>query len=125
MLLVSRTRGNRLESVTQHISKLRGLGFGNELVASFENEWKSLEADGFDVYGVYTGQTGSTLDGMRACVICSKNSTSLHWRKVITPSMDSAAIYSVCSDCDSQYVETALKQKALGRLLKERNTRPS
>jgi hypothetical protein len=114
-----------LNSLSEHVARLQSLGFDDNSITSFTKEWKSLEADGYDVYGVYTGAAGSTTDGERACIICSKNPSTLQWKRVITPSMDSAAIFSVCHDCDSQYVEVALRQKALGRLLKERNTRPN
>jgi hypothetical protein len=122
---VAKTCAEWLALMELHLAKIQELGFGKNLVDSFEHEWKSLEADGFDVYAIYTGLAGTSNEGLKACIICSKDSANLQWKKVITPSMDSAAIYSVCQDCDSQYVEVALRQKALGRLLKERNTRPN
>lgn len=76
------------------------------------------------MYAMYTGNEGSALEGKAACVVCSKKSFPLRWEKVITPSQDSAAVYTVCTDCDAAYVDVAIRQKALGRLLKERNTRP-
>ena len=75
------------------------------------------------MYAIYTGADGSALEGKAGCIICSKSASGLRWEKVITPSQDSAAIYSVCSNCDAQYVDAAIRQKALGRLLKHRNTR--
>lgn len=92
---------------------------------SFSVHWKALADEGYEMYAMYTGADGSALEGRKGCVICSKNDSDLHWEKVVTPSQDSAAIYSVCKGCDEQYVETAIRQKALGRLLKERNTRPT
>lgn len=112
-------------SKEDHLSGLKSLGFAAEMIASFDKEWKALESEGYEMYAMYLGSAGSTLEGKAACIICSKNSFPLEWRKVVTPSQDSAAIYSVCGECDAHYVETAIRQKALGRLLKERNTRPT
>lgn len=112
-------------SKDDHISRIRALGFDGASIEAFENMWKPLAGDGYEMYAMYTGVAGSPLEEKAACVICSKRSFPLKWEKVITPSQDSAAIYTVCSACDAEYVETAIRQKALGRLLKERNTRPS
>jgi hypothetical protein len=112
-------------SLDEHVARLHLFGFDQEMVELFSKEWRVLADDGYEMNAMYTGADGCTLGGKKACVICSKSDFSLHWKKVITPSQDSAAIYSVCKDCDDQYVETAIRQKALGRLLKERNTRPS
>ena len=109
----------------EHGTRIQSLGFDQQMVESFSKSWKALADEGYEMYAMYTGIDGSALEGKKACVICSKNDSDLRWEKVITPSQDSAAIYSVCKDCDDQYVETAIRQKALGRLLKERNTRPS
>ncbi|HKU48628.1 MAG TPA: hypothetical protein VJP79_01635 [Nitrososphaera sp.] len=114
-----------MPSKEEHINRLQSLGFDGSLLALFEELWKPLETDGYEMYAMYTGSEKSPLEGKGACAICSKNSAGLRWEKVITPSQDSAALYLVCSSCDSQYVEAALRQKALGRLLKERNTRPT
>ena len=112
-------------SLDDHAARLQSLGFDANMVESFSQHWKPLADEGYEMYAIYTGADGSALEGKKGCVICSKNDSSLRWEKVITPSQDSAAIYSVCKGCDDQYVETAIKQKALGRLLKERNTRPT
>lgn len=114
-----------MSSLEEHAVRLQSLGFDGAMAESFAKEWKALADEGYEMYAMYTGSDGSTLEGKRACVICSKNDSGLRWEKVITPSQDSAAIYSVCKGCDDQYVETAIRQKALGRLLKERNTRPT
>lgn len=108
-----------------HVSRLRSLGFDSSSIESFSTLWKPLEADGYEMYAMYTGADGSPLEDRPACVVCSKKSFPLRWEKVITPSQDSAAIYTVCTGCDSEYVDVAIRQKALGRLLKERNTRPT
>lgn len=114
-----------MPSKEEHITKLQTLGFEQDMLSSFEELWKPLEVDGYEMYAMYTGVEKSPLEGRASCAICSKSSAGLRWEKVITPSQDSVALYVVCSTCDSQYVDTALKQKALGRLLKERNTRPT
>ena len=114
-----------MPSKEEHVSKLIGLGFDASILESFEKLWSPLESDGYDMYAMYTGAERSALDGKAACIICSKSAEGLRWQKVVTPSQDSAALYLVCSYCDSLYVEAALRQKALGRLLKERNTRPT
>lgn len=112
-------------SKEHHVSRLQSLGLGEDMQETFLSEWDSLQTDGYEMYAMYTGADGSSLEGKAGCAICSKGTSGLHWRKVITPSQDSAALYLVCGDCDAQYIEAALKQKALGRLLKERNTRPT
>jgi hypothetical protein len=109
----------------EHMAQLKSLGFDDQMVEAFAKAWDPLEKDSYEMYAMYTGASGSALEDKPGCVICSKNSSGLRWEKVITPSQDSAAIYSVCSSCDEQYVDTAIRQKALGRLLKERNTRPN
>ena len=109
----------------EHASRIQSLGFEVSMAESFSKEWKALADEGYEMYALYTGADGTTLEGKRGCVICSKSDSGLHWEKVITPSQDSAAIYCVCKGCEDQYVETAIRQKALGRLLKERNTRPT
>ena len=119
------TRGSWLDTLNDHVARLRALGFDEEMITTFSKEWGAFEKDGYEMYGLYTGASGSDREGKSSCIICSKKSDGLQWHKVTTPSMDSAALYSVCQECDSVYVETALKQKALGRLLKERNTRPT
>lgn len=112
-------------SVEEHSARLQLLGFDGAMVESFSKQWKPLADEGYEMYAMYTGIDGSILEGKKGCVICSKNDSSLRWEKVITPSQDSAAVYSVCKSCDDQYVETAIRQKALGRLLRDRNTRPT
>jgi hypothetical protein len=112
-------------SLEEHSARLRSLGFDAQMVESFLKQWKPLADDSYEMYAMYTGADGSALEGKKGCVICSKSDSGLRWEKVVTPSQDSAAIYSVCKGCDDQYVETAIRQKALGRLLKERNTRPT
>ncbi|HXV46800.1 MAG TPA: hypothetical protein VD736_09015 [Nitrososphaera sp.] len=114
-----------MPSMEEHATRLHSLGFDHAMIESFSEHWKPLVDEGYEMYAMYTGADGSALEGRRACVICSKSDSGLRWEKVITPSQDSAAVYSVCKGCDDQYVETAIRQKALGRLLKERNTRPS
>lgn len=114
-----------MSSLEEHAARLQSLGFDGQMAELFSKEWKVLADDGYEMYAMYTGSDGSALEGKKACVICSKSDSGLHWEKVITPSQDSAAIYCVCRGCDDQYVETAIRQKALGRLLKERNTRPT
>jgi hypothetical protein len=111
-------------SLSDHSSLLQELGFDSGSIESFASMWRPLQDDGYEMYAMYTGADGSALEGKAACVVCSKRSFPLRWEKVITPSQDSAAVYTVCTSCDAEYVETAIKQKALGRLLKERNTRP-
>jgi hypothetical protein len=113
-----------MSSLEEHATRLLSLGFDRPMAESFSKEWKALADEGYEMYAMYTGSEGSALEGKRACAICSKSDSELRWEKVITPSQDSAAIYSVCKSCDNQYVEAAIRQKALGRLLKERNTRP-
>jgi hypothetical protein len=112
-------------SLDDHSSRLQELGFDRSSIESFASMWKPLQDDSYEMYAMYTGADGSAFEGRAACVICSKKSFPLRWEKVITPSQDSAAVYTVCDACDAEYVETAIRQKALGRLLKERNTRPS
>lgn len=107
------------------MSKLQSLGFNSDMIESFAKKWEPLERELYEMYAMYTGAHGSPLSERASCVICSKNNGSLRWESVVTPSQDSAVVYSVCDDCDRQYVETAIRQKALGRLLKERNTRPA
>lgn len=114
-----------MPSREEHVAKLHALGFDDSMVRTFDELWKPLELDGYEMYALYTGVERSPLESKGACAICSKSEAGLRWEKVITPSQDSAALYLVCSTCDSQYVDVALRQKALGRLLKERNTRPS
>ena len=114
-----------MPSLEEHAAWLQSLGFDHAMVESFSKNWNPLADEGFEMYAMYTGTEGSAMEGKKSCVICSKSDSGLHWQKVITPSQDSAAIYCVCKGCDDQYVETAIRQKALGRLLKERNTRPS
>ena len=114
-----------MPSLEEHAMRIRSLGFGEQMVESFSQNWKVLAEEGYEMHAMYTGADSSNFGGKKACVICSKNDSCLRWEKVITPSQDSAALYSVCNYCDDQYVETAIRQKALGRLLKERNTRPS
>jgi hypothetical protein len=114
-----------MASKEDHFPRLQALGFDGAMMDSFASVWKPLQDDGYEMYAMYTGAAGSPLEGKAACVICSKKSFPLRWEKVITPSQDSAAVYTVCSACDSEYVDTAIRQKALGRLLKERNTRPN
>ncbi|NOJ28058.1 MAG: hypothetical protein DA330_08635 [Nitrososphaera sp.] len=112
-------------SYDEHVAKLKGMGFDDSSIAEFTKLWKPLADEGYEMYAMYLGAANSPLEGKAACVVCSKRSFPLRWEKVITPSQDSAAIYTVCGGCDSEYVETAIRQKALGRLLKERNTRPT
>ena len=114
-----------MHSKEEHISRLQSLGLGDGMLGVFAQRWDPLQKEGYEMYAMYTGAEGSSLDGKVGCVICSKGTKGLQWQNVITPSQDSAAIYLVCSECDAQYVEVAIRQKALGRLLKERNTRPS
>ena len=114
-----------MPSMHEHLAQLESLGFDRAMVESFSKAWKPLEDEGYDMYAMYTGADGSSLEGKISCVVCSKSSSGLRWEKVITPSQDSAAVYSVCSNCDASYVDVAIRQKALGRLLKERNTRPT
>jgi hypothetical protein len=114
-----------MTSREEHVARLNALVFENSMLETFEDLWRPLETDGYEMYAMYTGAERSPLEGRKACAICSKSADGLRWEKVITPSQDSAAIYTVCNSCDAQYVEAALRQKALGRLLKERNTRPT
>jgi hypothetical protein len=112
-------------SLSDHSLRLQALGFDSGSIESFASMWKPLQEDGYEMYAMYTGADGSAFEGKATCVVCSKKSFPLRWEKVITPSQDSAAVYTVCGDCDAAYVDTAIRQKALGRLLKERNTRPN
>jgi hypothetical protein len=114
-----------MSSKGQHLATLRTMGFDGEILETFEKLWEPLEVEGYEMYALYTGAERSPMEGKVSCIICSKNAEELRWEKVITPSQDSAALYLVCSQCDSQFVDVALRQKALGRLLKERNTRPN
>lgn len=114
-----------MPSKQEHVSRLVALGFDESILESFEKLWSPLESEGYDMYAMYTGAEKSALEEKGCCIICSKSVAGLRWEKVVTPSQDSAALYLVCSDCDSLYVDAALRQKALGRLLKERNTRPT
>jgi len=114
-----------MTSLEEHTAKIQALGFGPQMAEAFSKDWKALADEAYEMYAMYTGAGGSALEDKKACVICSKSDSGLRWEKVTTPSQDSAAIYSVCKGCDDQYVETAIRQKALGRLLKERNTRPT
>jgi hypothetical protein len=109
----------------EHLAKLEMIGFDRSMVETFAKEWKALEDEGYEMYAMYTGAEGSAFEDKAGCAICSKSGSGLRWEKVITPSQDSAAVYSVCNNCEAQYVEVAIRQKALGRLLKERNTRPT
>jgi hypothetical protein len=78
------------------------------------------------MYAMYTSADGSALEGNASCLICSTSASGLRWEKVITPSQNSAVMYSVCSGCDAQYVvDPAIRQKALRRLLQEPRTRPT
>lgn len=114
-----------MPSREEHVARLHALGFDDGIVDSFGRLWKPLESEGYEMYAIYTGAEKSPLEGKASCVICSKSADGLRWQQVITPSQDSAALYLVCTSCESLYVETALRQKALGRLLKDRNTRPN
>ena len=111
--------------LADHTSRLRSLGISDEQAKTFQEMWSSLEREGYELYAMYSGNKGTAFEGKAACTICSSSAEGLEWREVITPSMDSAAIYFACRNCRDQYVDAALKQKALGRLLKERNTRPN
>ena len=110
-------------SKEQHLAQLESLGLDCTMVEAFEKMWKPLEDEGYEMYAMYTSADVSALEGKASCVICSTSASGLCSEKVITPSQDSAVIYSVCSGCDAQYVDIAIRQKALGRLLKERHTR--
>jgi hypothetical protein len=112
-------------SKDEHVTRLQALGFEDDMLRNFEELWQPLEVEGYEMYAMYTGAEKSLLEGKASCAICSKSDAGLRWEKVITPSQDSVALYVVCATCESQYVEAALRQKALGRLLKERNTRPT
>ena len=114
-----------MSSMSEHVARMSELGFNSEMIAEFERRWKALEAEGYEMYAMYAGTKGSPIEEKAGCVICSKNASDLEWREVVTPSMDSAAVYSACRECMDQYVDAAMRQKALGRLLKERNTRPT
>jgi hypothetical protein len=114
-----------MHSLDEYRAQLQSVGFDYVMVDSFSKQWKPLADEGYEMFAMYTGRDGSAFEGKRSCVICSKSDSGLRWEKVITPSQDSAAIYCVCKVCDDQYVDTAIRQKALGRLLKERNTRPT
>jgi hypothetical protein len=109
----------------EHVTRLQTLGYEDSMLKAFDDLWKPLELEGYEMYAMYTGADKSPLEGKASCAICSKSAAGLRWEKVITPSQDSAALYVVCETCQSQYVDAALRQKALGRLLKERNTRPT
>ena len=112
-------------SKVEHVARLQALGYEDSMLKDFEELWKPLELDGYEMYAMYTGADKSPLEGKASCAICSKSAAGLRWEKVVTPSQDSAALYVVCATCQSQFVDAALRQKALGRLLKERNTRPT
>lgn len=114
-----------LVSKEDHLNELHSLGFAESMINSFSNEWEKLAAEGYEMYAMYRGSSGTSLEGKAACVICSRNSFPLKWGVVITPSMDSAAVYSICEGCAEEYVTAAIRQKALGRLLRDRNTRPT
>ena len=114
-----------MPSREDHVARLEVFGLDSSMMEVFAKQWKALEDESYEMYAMYTGADGSPLEGKLGCVICSKSVSGLRWEKVITPSQDSAAIYTVCSGCDAQYVDAAIRQKALGRLLKERNTRPN
>jgi hypothetical protein len=114
-----------MTSKDEHLARLRSLGLDGVTLDAFSQQWDPLEQEGYEMYAMYVGAGGSVLENKVACTICSKSAEGLHWEKVVTPSQDSAAIYLVCTACDAQYVEVAIRQKALGRLLKERNTRPT
>jgi hypothetical protein len=114
-----------MPSLEEHEARLQSLGFDHSMVESFSRQWQPLADEGYEMYAMYTGSDGSAMEGRKSCVICTRSDSGLHWEIVITPSQDSAAIYCVCKGCDDQYVQTAIRQKALGRLLKERNTRPA
>jgi hypothetical protein len=114
-----------MSSLSEHRIQLTRLGFPQDMTERFQQIWKELEEQSYEMYAMYTGARGSVLENKASCIICSNSAKHLEWRTVVTPSMDSAAIYCTCDECEKQYVEAALKQKALGRLLKERNTRPS
>jgi hypothetical protein len=112
-------------SKEEHLARLESLGFDCPIVEAFAKMWKPLEDEGYEMYAMYTSADGSALEGKASCVICSTSASGLSWEKVITPSQGSAVISSVCSGCDAQNVDTAIRQKALGRLLGERNIRPT
>ncbi|HXG07098.1 MAG TPA: hypothetical protein VNI77_07220 [Nitrososphaera sp.] len=112
-------------SLEDHVARLQSLGYDAQEVESFSRHWKPLADEGYEMYAMYTGVDGSYLEGKKGCAICSKSDSHLRWEKVVTPSQDSAAIYAVCKQCDDQYIEVAIRQKALGRLLRERSTRPA
>ncbi len=114
-----------MTSKDEHLFRLRSLGLDGVILDAFSKQWDPLQQEGYEMYAMYTGAGGSILENKVSCTICSKSTEGLHWEKVVTPSQDSAAIYLVCTACDAQYVEVAIRQKALGRLLKERNTRPT
>jgi hypothetical protein len=107
----------------KHVADLQLLGSNEVMTDSFSKTSKQLEDEGYENSAVYTGTDGSAFEGKGTYIICSNTASGLRLGKVITPSQDSAAIYSICGNCDAQYVDTAIRQKALGRLLKKRNTR--
>jgi DNA mismatch repair protein MutH len=114
-------------SKEEHVAQLESLGFDCPMVVeAFAKMWKPLEDEGYEMYAMYTSADGSALEGNASCLICSTSASGLRWEKVITSSQNSAVMYSVCSGCDAQYVvDTIIRQKALRRLLEERNTRPT
>jgi hypothetical protein len=114
-----------MELKQAYINDIKSLGFSHAMMELFVKEWDLLSEQGYDMYAIYKGAPGSKLEKTAACIICSNNNANLRWSKVITPSMDSAAIFCVCNECQDIYIDAAIRQKALGRLLKERNTRPS
>ncbi|MGI0035747.1 MAG: hypothetical protein ACRD98_07755, partial [Nitrososphaera sp.] len=73
-------------SKEDHVSRLLSLGLGEDMRETFQSEWDSLQTDGYEMYAMYTGAEGSSLEGKAGCVICSKGTSGLHWAKVITPS---------------------------------------
>jgi hypothetical protein len=96
------------------------------MAEAFAKMWKPLEDEGYEMYAMYTSADGSALEGNVSFLIFSTSASGLRWEKVIMPSQNSAVMYSVCSGCDAQYVvDAAIRQKALRRLLQERNTRPT
>lgn len=115
-----------LSSKEEHLARLESLGFHSPMIEAFAKMWKPLEDECYVMYAMYTGADGSALEDKASCLICSTSASGLRWEKVITPSQNSAVMYSVCSGCDAQYVvDPAIRQKALGRLLQERDTRPT
>jgi hypothetical protein len=114
-------------SKEEHLARLESLGFDCPMVVeAFAKMWKPLEDEGYEMYAMYISADGSALERKASCVICLTGAFGLCSEKVITPSQNSAVIYSACSRCDAQYmVDTIIRQKALRRLLKGRNTRPT